>query len=70
MHSALLSQKGWFQKFMLCMKSCPFVLQEKITKNVEREILNHYTLVHVRACQNHSLSTVLATASLLLLTKY
>jgi len=23
-------------------------LQEKITKNVEREILNHYSLIHVR----------------------
>ncbi len=22
--------------------------QEKITKNVEREILNHYSLIHVR----------------------
>ena len=24
------------------------VAQEKITKNVEREILNHYSLIHVR----------------------
>jgi hypothetical protein len=27
---------------------CAAALQEKITKNVEREILNHYSLIHVR----------------------
>ena len=25
-----------------------YFAQEKITKNVEREILNHYSLIHVR----------------------
>ena len=44
---AVLSPPAAFLRALLQMlRVC--VAQEKITKNVEREILNHYSLIHVR----------------------
>lgn len=45
-HCTVRSPPAALQELSGKLRVC--VVQEKITKNVEREILNHYSLIHVR----------------------